>query len=605
MISYQSNLKQNIILRRVIQGMIIFGIFLMAITPINHENDIFWQIRMGEEIWENQSFPVKDPYSHAGDGIWTLHEWLPSLSFYIVNKHFGSAGLIIFKAIIITLTFTFFMILFNRLKANLYLSLSLFVLAMLVNTRGVWVVFPSIFEYLFLVITIFLLEVYRQNKKNIIPFLLIALSFIWSNSHGSFFLLPVILGIYIIGSLADLRFGKPVSFTKNQLLKLGIVIVVSLFAPLFTPNGYLTYLYPFRITFGKFSSYVNEYQRFWTVWQGNWSDFVHGFALILMLSLLIVFILAFKKLHLTDLILALFFTALALSAVRHVAIFALVALYLLVRYLTIWFGEYRGIFRRSMIKDLLVIAFIICFVFYYKTKVIGFGLNLSEEGYPKEAAELINDSNLEGNMFNHYNYGGYLIWKMPKYKVFIDGRLEMYQGQAGVDYMTILLAKPGYKELLNKYNINFFIMDLRDQIVEFLLNDPDWKYIYHDSQYVVFVKDRQKNADFLSQNFSGEKQEAFKQNYQQALGISRSDQFIQKGVGSVKANDLTEALASFEQAVKYYPGSVSARLNLAQVLVDLDMFQEAKAEYEFVLANLDGDNSVAKEGLERVNQWLK
>jgi hypothetical protein len=296
---------------------------------------------------------------------------------------------------------------------------------------------------------------------------------------------------------------------------------------------------------------------------------------------------------------------LALFTIRHIAIFALVALFLIVRYTTFWFGEYRGIFKRSLKKDLIVIALVVCVVFYYKTKIVSFGFKMTEDGYPKAAAELINASGLEGNMFNHYNYGGYLIWKMPDYKVFIDGRLEMYQGKAGEDYITILSGSSGYKDLLEKYKINFFIMNAGEKIVELLVNDSEWKYVYNDRQYVVFVKNSPKNSDFLSKNWSSQKQEAFQEDFQASLRRAMAEDYHREGVEALRSGNTTAALSNFEAVVKYDPLSVSAHLNLAQVEMDLDMFDEAQKEYEFILSNLDASNTAAKEGLEKMSQYLK
>ena len=613
--NFQSNnLRRRIIFRRVIQGLIVLGIFVMAVVPINHENDIFWQLRMGEEIVRNHHFPVKDPYSLPAFGeVWTLHEWIPSVAFYIIHSYFGAGGLIIFKALVVTLTFWVFMLLFNRLKANLYLSLSVFVLAALVNTRGVWVVFPSIFEYLFLVVTLFLMEDYRQRPRKIILTVLILLSFVWANSHGSFFLLPIITGVYLLGDLVSVFIKKkwsgykPLgpSFAKKERLGLLLVAVASLIAPLFTPNGYITYLYPLKISLGKFSTYVNEYQRFWTIWRWDWSDFVHGFALILMVILVLVLMLNIKRLHPTDFALGVGFAMLAVSAVRHVAVFGLVALFLIVRYLGVWFGEYRGLFKRSLVKDLLVILMTLSFVFYYKTKIGPFGLYLTESGYPKEAAELIVNNKVAGNMFNHYNYGGYLIWKMRDYKVFIDGRLEMYLGQVGQDYRTILLAKPGWEELLDKYKINFVILYLTDPIVEFLTGDLGWKFAFHDGKYVVMVRDAPQNEVFLSKHWSEEKQRAFEESYKAALARYRADQYNKQGVEAASKNDLLLSLAAFEEAVKYDPKSVLAHLNLAEVLISFDMYEEAKKEYEYVLEKIDSEDTEAKQGLEKIKKLLE
>lgn len=603
-------LRQRILFRRIIQVLIIIGIFLMTQTSMNHENDIFWQLRMGEEIVKNHHFPIRDTYNLPAYGdVWTLEEWLPASLFYIIYSHFGPVVLIVFKGIVVASTFTLFLMLFNRMKVNLYLSLLILILAALVNTRGVWVVFPSIFEYLFIVTTLVLLEGYRRSRKIYIPVFLILLSFIWAQSHASFFLLTGIVGAYLLGDMlvemikSKREWYTPIGdrFSKKERISLGIVMIFSLIAPFATPNGYWTFLYPFRISLSSFSTYVSEYQKFWNVWDWNFANFVNGFTFILIVMVATVFLLARKRLHISDLILGLFFTGLALVAVRHVAIFALVALFLICRYLTLWFGEYRGIFKRSLLKDTVVMLLIIASVIYYKTHLVGFGYELSEQGYPKQAAELITSNNLLGNMFNHYNYGGYLIWKMPQYKVFIDGRLEMYLGQAGKDYLTILFTQPGFKKLLTKYHINFFLVYLTDQVVEYLMSDPAWKFIYGDNQYVVFVKNDPKNQVFLEKYYSPDKEKLFFSLYKEAIGKQRAEQFNIKGLQSAAKGDFLAAADAFQRALVYDPDFQDARMNLARAYIEARLYTAAEREYQKIIA-VDPHNEQARKNLTRLSQ---
>lgn len=609
-------LKQRIIFRRLIQGLIILAVFVMAVAEINQENDLFWQIKMGEQIWETHTFPTADPYNFSNPGaVWTLEEWLPAVSFYLIHHFFGPVGLIFYKAAVIALMFWLFMILFNRLKVNLYLSSGVLLLAAMVNTRGIWTVFPSIFEYLFIVLTILMLEFYRDQKFRLIPFFLILLSFFWVQSHASFFLLSGIVGAYLFGdwlvSFLKKRWAhyQPhgAAFEKGQQKSLLAVFLLSLVMPLISPNGYWLPLYPFRITFGKFTPYVSEYQRFWHVWNWNWVDFIPGFTLILIVLMVFFFIISMKKLHPTDLLLGIFFIVLALTAVRHVAIFALVALFLISRYLTVWFGEYRGFFKRSLLKDTILVLLILAFVVFYKTQLVPFGFSWSEKGYPKEAAELINKSGLSGKMFNHYNYGGYLIWKMPGYQVFIDGRLEMYQGQAGQDYLKIIDAEKGYQDLLKKYQINFFISYLRDPVIGALIDDPDWVYVYHDSDYVVLVKNNAANQAFLASYSAKEPQEEFKKRYKLSVAQTRAEEFHNQGLKEIKKKNYEAALYFFQQAVLENPKFIIAHLNLAQAYIDVGLYSQAALEYQAVLENEPGNEIASKnlERLEKLNEEFK
>ena len=181
----------------------------------------------------------------------------------------------------------------------------------------------------------------------------------------------------------------------------------------------------------------------------------------------------------------------------------------------------------------------------------------------------------------------------------------MYEGQAGADYDTIIEAKAGYKKLLDKYKINFFIDYLNDPIVRVLVNDPGWKYVYSDQQYVVFVKNASQNAAFLSKYWSKSREQAFRSAYSIALGQLLANNLNQQGTAEADTDNLSAALIDFAKAQQYDPRSVSVRLNLAQVLAAMGDYPQAEQEYRYVLAHIDAGNPAAKKDLEIVKKLLR
>ncbi len=74
---------------------------------------------------------------------------------------------------------------------------------------------------------------------------------------------------------------------------------------------------------------------------------------------------------------------------------------------------------------------------------------------------------LSENLFNDYGWGGYLIWKLPERKLFIDGRMPSWRKDGQFvfgDYIKISKAEEGFQELLDKYDIK--IMLLRKEMKE-------------------------------------------------------------------------------------------------------------------------------------------
>jgi hypothetical protein len=123
---------------------------------------------------------------------------------------------------------------------------------------------------------------------------------------------------------------------------------------------------------------------------------------------------------------------------------------------------------------------------------------------PEGAADYLLEHHVTGPMFNTYEQGGYLIWKVwPQEQVFIDGRSlsdTVYR-----DYNSILFNAGSYsdqvagprKELLDRYGVQVVVMNTMDYVsgalysLALALANPvstEWELVYDDSQAVIFLR---------------------------------------------------------------------------------------------------------------------
>lgn len=578
--------------RRLIQGLVLAVVFVMALTKINPENDLWWQLQMGKDIIEKHAFYLKDIYSHAAYGLtWTLHEWVPSVIFYAIYRWLGFNGLIFLKASLVALVFWVVLAIFNRQKINLYLSLVFLVIAALVNTRGQWAVMPTLFEYLFLVLAYWLIEVYRQGNFKII-WLLPVLALVWTQSHGSFFLLHFLIFALLLGDILTPWLGKKLAFWRPEGPVLGpqkrkalwLVLGFSFLIVLLTPNSYVTYFYPFVISFGKFSKFVNEYMSFSQVWRTSSGDLIMRSSVWLFVAGLLILFFNYKRASLFDLLLFGGFSFLMFRAIRHIAIFALVDLLLITKYLSYSFQEYAGVLRRTPLKDALAVVGFLLFLSYYKTNLVDLSLGVSYETFPKKAAEFItvHQAELSPELYNHYNVGGFLIWHLPKprFKVFVDGRLEMYENQIGDDFVEVAGAGQNWQQILDKYHINLAITGLDDLVAPLLFASEDWKIIYFDNEYAIFAKNIPDNQKMITQ-YNGEAQQRIKS---MNLLSENKEAFLAnvRGVKLVLAKKFKEGAVEFQKAVGLDPNFTLAHLNLGQAKQILGDQWAAFDEYQIV-----------------------
>ncbi len=115
--------------------------------------------------------------------------------------------------------------------------------------------------------------------------------------------------------------------------------------------------------------------------------------------------------------------------------------------------------------------------------------------YACKAAEFLKKQPEKGVIFNTYEQGGFLIWQLPEYKVFIDGRMPAWPHPSGKSpytiYLETLQTQPGWQETLKEYNINWLFigpgtfMDLK------IRENPEsfgWQEVYRDKKAVIYKK---------------------------------------------------------------------------------------------------------------------
>jgi hypothetical protein len=97
-------------------------------------------------------------------------------------------------------------------------------------------------------------------------------------------------------------------------------------------------------------------------------------------------------------------------------------------------------------------------------------------------------------MLNNDEFGDYLIYAAwPEYKVFFDGRSDMYGEKMIKEYFKIVRIKPEFDDVLNKYDIKWIFFNARSTLSQYLLMRDDWKLIYADKVANIFLRDIPEN----------------------------------------------------------------------------------------------------------------
>ena len=111
------------------------------------------------------------------------------------------------------------------------------------------------------------------------------------------------------------------------------------------------------------------------------------------------------------------------------------------------------------------------------------------KGLPLQATDYLRDHDLPGQMFNTYNWGGYLIWALyPDKPVFVDGRTDLYAFNGVLDdYVQVHLARPGWPEILTKYGAGYVVAEQGGLLPTVLAGTDGWRMVYGDTLAVIYV----------------------------------------------------------------------------------------------------------------------
>ena len=111
------------------------------------------------------------------------------------------------------------------------------------------------------------------------------------------------------------------------------------------------------------------------------------------------------------------------------------------------------------------------------------------ENFPKAAADWLLEHAPAGNLFNSYNWGGYIIWRMyPQERVYIDGRADIYGDTFIFDYLSIYNTAPGWETKLDDQGIQTVLVESTAPLANMLRQSQSWHVAFSDKLSTVFVK---------------------------------------------------------------------------------------------------------------------
>jgi len=502
------------------------GFFYCFVSPNLWDYDFWWHISTGKYIVETGTIPDKDPFSYTNGleenkNLFPEREkfilkqyWLSQIVFYLIYNYTGPKGIILLRAILLTMVL---LLVFLRLKAwnvKFYVSFILLFLLYLHLVKYIGER-PVLFTILFTVITFTILERFREKKGKGL-FLLCPLMLLWSNLHGGFILGNVIIMVYMLGEGIKIILKK-VKYTQQEITLFYIATTLALVFSYVNPTGWDAFFIAFSPEYKRFCYGIQEYQSPFYLYKNKLSPMNYSYV-ILMLLFPLILLLRNKRLDLNHVLLLTGLFAMAVTKGRYDVYYASIASMVLGREANLLiealskrrFSERTYEKMASAFSIVAVLSSLLYVIGMFKLEALRFDV---AKGYsvPEMAIDFIEKNRISGNLFNEGGYGGYITWRLyPWKKTFIDTRWLNYTVQAELSWIATTAESvynkklregrmPLWQRLLDHYNINLILMPLLDiygqvpPLTLKLLDETEWVPIYSDPLSVIFVKNSEEN----------------------------------------------------------------------------------------------------------------
>lgn len=449
----------------LLPGLIFIVLGLLAmVTPA--QNDTFWHLRSGQQMWETGTFLVTEPFSHTAHGAALQnHWWLSQLVFFWMYSIGGPflltllAGGCAVAAVVGSWRLT---------KGPWEVRVGL--LAWLaIATAPEWAIRPQVISLALLVLVAHLIA---RNRLAWLPVVCV----LWANLHAMVIFGVAIGGVVLLEALL---------WSRSRLRESALVAAACAAAPVVSPIG-LNYWSQVRTTV----SISRELQIQEYLMPLNVQDFPFWAGAV------VLSVVAIRQRHRlgeygrSDRIMllgALVLGVAAAMAARNVAFFAVMAAPALSRF---WPHRSHAP-ARARVRPLGAVAIGMCLI----AAAVGTAavvLQWQNAGarlgwQPMSSAALDAISRCPDPIFNQLSDGGFLMWRLPHRRVFVDSRMEAYPPKVlRASRQADLFGE--YESPFREYGINCAVVTTGEPLYSKLARDPAMTKTFVDAERAVFVR---------------------------------------------------------------------------------------------------------------------
>ena len=436
-------------------------------------------------MWTQKTILLNDSFSYTRYGTpWLNAFWISEIVFYLLYHVGGYFAIAAFVSLTGAITFHH---IYKQLPGNIFVN-SMVVILGAMTAAPIWGPRPQIIS--FMLIATLDGWVTKANSFKTKGWILVPLFALWSNLHGGWIWGFLLLAAHIAGMITELlpmKSSEQKSLLLKDILSLCLWFVLAAFAVCLNPNGLKIWELPFQQI--NVSMNIQE----WLSPDFHRIDF-HPMLWMIFL-IIILFPLTKNPPSWSRLYKVIGFLYLTFIAQRNIALFAIVAVPLLSEMANGGFHRPELIKFASRPPDLnpkLTFLFNTLIVILLIAMATGYIFVVTrspriDNNYPVAAVEWLKVHNPQGRLFNTYNWGGYLLWNLPEYPVFIDGRADMYGKDILSQWHGVVNDRVDAIQILDKWDINIILLEPGWPIIK-SLKIKGWKTVHQDDMSIIMLR---------------------------------------------------------------------------------------------------------------------
>lgn len=473
--------------------------------------DLFVTLYAGEEIVARGEVPRVDSASFSvPGGEWMDYEWAARVLYYLAWEHLGSAGLILLRDALGALLLALLLVHGLRRQAGPVA----FAVAMLVLGLGIRDAFwfrPRVFTFAGLALLFTLIDRSREQPRWL--FAIPVWIAVWVNLHGGAALGVVLVGIFAGESVATALYRRLTGRPDASLPQLaqrpapGVAAALACFGASVLASG----LHPFgfhnwlavghTLTQTHTTPLITEWRSItsYPLAQG-------GFYLGVMTLAGVALVLGRRRVTLFEALSVVVLGAAGFQRVRFLHLFVISSAWMLLSVLPALreplAGRLAGLRERvpAPMRPWAAVGFAgatLLAVAWFETPG-DLAIHKWEAVTPVRGVAFLERNGIGGRILNEYDWGGYIHFRMPEARIFVDGRSDtVYPADVLLDWVTFVTAGPGWRDIPRRYDADVIFIRRMHPVAAVLAREGRWPLAWADDVSAVFLRDTRANAPHL------------------------------------------------------------------------------------------------------------